>query len=94
MKTSKKTLTQMQDNIKKFLDQTGITLPEIYGPYMHQIWFKVYVCIKYDSENANVIKLNGKRILPYDPNFELYPDNTNDTTLSTALKIIHKNLTK
>ena len=52
-----------------------------------KLWQKVHMNRAYSSDNPNVILVNkyAGRLLPYTPDFELYPCNTNDDTLKTAL---------
>ena len=48
---------------------------------------------RYNDSNLNIRKgLDEKRLLEYNPDYEIYPCNTNDETLETALKYILEKL--
>ena len=51
----------------------------------HSLWHKVYCNKTYTADNPNVIMTRQGRLLRYDPEFSMYPCNTNDDTLKTAL---------
>lgn len=59
---------------------------------MHNVWFKVFSNRKYDDKNPNVIFIDGVRLLSYDEHYELYPCDSNDNSLQTALISIFKEL--
>ena len=50
-----------------------------------QLWHSNYANRQYPSDNPNVYFTFGSRLLPYNPDFQMYPDDTNDDTLKTAL---------
>lgn len=53
---------------------------------LHTLHFRVYLNYTYPSNNPNVtLDKNGCRILPLTP-FELYPNNTVDNNIETAMK--------
>ena len=49
------------------------------------IWSMVYFSVNYPDKNPNVRKVRGVRLFVHDDSFELYPCNTNDDTLQTAV---------
>jgi hypothetical protein len=51
--------------------------------HLHYIVFKQ---VNYTDDNANVIFVNGERLLSLNENFKLYPDGCNDTHIETATK--------
>lgn len=59
---------------------------------MHTLWFKVFCNRKYEYNNGNVIKIDGKRLMELDFDFTLYPCDSNDNTLQTALISIFKEM--
>ena len=70
------------------IDVKTLTIHELNG-----IWFHVYMNRTYDLGNKNVIKTrSGRRLLSKIENFELYPCNTNDTTIYTVWKKLLKEL--
>lgn len=59
----------------------------------YQIWNITFMNRKYDNNNANVIFVNGSRLLSQISDYEFYIDDTNDNTISTALKSVFKSIT-
>lgn len=54
------------------------------------LWHAVTDEIRFTDDHS---RFNGrKRVLHHDFNFPLYPDGTNDTTMTTALRAAYKNL--
>jgi len=92
MKVTKEVREQMKSDIKTVLD---FYLPN-YPNYLdlsvrdyYTIWSWVWMNKKYDDSNGNVrFTKDGNRLFEYNPDFEIYPCNTNDKTLETALKSI------
>jgi hypothetical protein len=98
MKVTPEVYQKMKSDIKVILN--------IYFPYaetipfeffrisdLHEIWFKVYANRKYEDSHPMVQKKNGKRVLKLDESFEMYPCDTNDNSLQTALIKLFKELT-
>lgn len=93
MKIDKLTLDQMKNDIEvicKYFFPKGIN--ELSIGNMHNIWFKTFANRKYDDLNGNVIFVNGKRLLKQDDLYSLYPCDTNNNSLQTALILIFKQL--
>ena len=59
---------------------------------MHNVWFKCFANRNYPNDNGNVIFIEGKRLLEQDITYSLYPCDSNDNTLQTALISIFKEL--
>ena len=52
-----------------------------------EVWDKIRLNRMYDNDHPCWKEGHwGKRVLPHDPAFDSYPDNTNDDTLDTALR--------
>ena len=98
MKVTPEVYSKMKSDIKVML--------KVYFPYaetipfeffrisdMHDIWFKTFVNRNYEDSHPMVKKREGKRVLSFDPNYELYPCDTNDNSIQTALIKIFKELT-
>lgn len=59
---------------------------------LHDLHFRVYVQYDYTDNNANVIFVDGKRLLTEDNSFQLYPNRCNDSHIITAMKKAFKEL--
>lgn len=56
------------------------------APIAHALWRVVYEQKKYDDTHPAYAEHGRPRVLPFvSCSFEIYPDGTNDKTLSTAL---------
>lgn len=54
---------------------------------LHDLHFRVYLNYTYPISNPNVMfDKDGVRILPLNESFELYPNNTQDNQIETAMK--------
>jgi hypothetical protein len=53
-----------------------------------EIWFAVCDDHRHDDAHPRFTQLGQERVLPFDFDFPLYPDDTNDKTLTTALKAV------
>lgn len=53
---------------------------------VHTLHFFVYKNKNFDDENPNVTFIDGKRLFELDRDFELYPGDTNDDNIETAMK--------
>jgi hypothetical protein len=84
----------MTNDIKVILSHYKIDPKILDVNDLNNIWFRTYMNRTYLDDNANVIKINGNRLLSYidRDNYDLYPCNTNDTTIYTALNVILKKL--
>jgi hypothetical protein len=95
MKIDNKTLNNMQTDIKVILTFAGLQAKTLNVNDLNNIWFMTWCNRTYPDNNPNVKKdINGQRILSFidRDNYDLYPCNTNDTTIYTALNKILKNL--
>ena len=99
MKTKFETLQQMKRDLRAVINHIGYI--RIYNAYKENparvafdLWNIVFVNRKYTTDNPNVIFVGSGRLLSYMPNYELYPDNTNDNTLQTALLKVCNELLK
>jgi hypothetical protein len=93
MKIDINTRQQMKNDIKVICDYffpKGIT--ELSIGNMHNVWFQTFCNRNYHETNGNVISIEGKRLLDQDLNYEIYPCNSNDNSLQTALISIFKEL--
>lgn len=92
MKIDNNTLENMEKDIKVILKYFDIDPKNIDANQLNNFWFHTYMNRNYPDNNPNVKKDNtGKRILPYIEDYELYPCETNDTTIYTAWnKLINK----
>jgi len=95
MKIDNKTLEQMQTDIKRVLFHFNISAKEIDVNELNNIWFITW-CNRTYPDNHTAVKKdkNNNRILSFidRDNNDLYPCDTNDTTIYTALNKILKNL--
>jgi hypothetical protein len=95
MKIDNGTLKKMEEDIKVVLNYLDLTPASLNVNDLNNVWFKTWCNRTYSDNNPNVIKdKNGKRILSFidRDNYDLYPCNTNDTTIYTALNKILTNL--
>ena len=95
MKVNNNTLEYMQKDIKTFITFAGVDPKELNVNDLNNIWFHTYANRTYPDDHPMVKKdNNGVRILSYidRDNYDLYPCDTNDTTIYTALNKILKNL--
>ena len=56
------------------------------------IWFRAYCFTAYPDSNSNAL-LRGERVVDYNPDFPLYPDESHQVHIVTALNWIFKYLT-
>lgn len=93
MKIDETTLKSMEADIKIMINYFGLTPSQMNVYDIGNVWFHVFMNKNYPDNNPNVKKdAEGLRILPYIENFELYPCDTNDTTIYTAFNKILKSL--
>lgn len=91
MKVTKEIYLQMKKDLKIVLDHylyvhnVNFNTGDIPESTYFNLWHIVYSNRRYEL-NPNIIFVNDKRLLEYNPEFEYYPCNTNDNTLYTALK--------
>ena len=96
MKISQNTKNQMISDIQVIVNHLAknsrvfdITEPTT----QYLLWNITVINRKYDNKNGNVIFVNGSRLLPQIESYDFYPDNTNDNTITTALKSVFKEIT-
>jgi hypothetical protein len=95
MKIDNNTLANMEQDMKVIINHFNIDPKKLDVNGLNNVWFHTFINRSYNSDNPNVkTDKNGNRILSQIENYELYPCDTNDTTIYTALKIILKNLQK
>jgi hypothetical protein len=97
MKIDNNTYLKMQSDINAILPyymvRKQVEKHEITESLMHDIWFTVYANTRWADNDPRIFRTeSGERVLKYNPNLDLYPCNTNDITLSTALNKIRKEL--
>lgn len=93
MKIGKEKLAEMQQQIKQlfplYLKIRGLKREEITIANVWDMW--QIVVVAHNNENRTVYKENGERMFPH-KKIDMYPCNTNDKTLGTALKQIFNNI--
>ncbi len=96
MKASKETVNRLALDFKAIMESFD-TARQAYIDGLSEVarsWqIYDYICLNrlYDDKHPCWAKgLWGKRILPHDPSFQTYPDDTNDNTLTTALRAAYK----
>ena len=97
MKIDIHTLSIMENDINTLIHYYKIDIKKVTINEMNHIWFYTFANRTYLDDNANVKKdEKGVRILPFidREKYPLYPCNTNDATLFTALKAILTKLQK
>ena len=95
MKIDNRTLENMQADIKVILDLDGLQAKNLNVNELNYIWFVTWCNRTYPDTHPMVKKdIGGNRVLAFidRDNYDLYPCNTNDTTIYTALNKILKNL--
>lgn len=95
MKIDSKTLAGMEQDIRIVINHLNIPVINLNENDLNYIWFITWCNRTYNNDNKNVLKdKNNKRILSFIDrgNYDLYPCNTNDTTIYTGLRQILKNL--
>jgi hypothetical protein len=93
MKVDTKTLTNMEEDIRVIIKFFNLNPIDLNVNDLNDVWLHVFMNRNYPDNNPNVKKDNeGKRILSQIEDFELYPCDTNDTTIYTALNKILDNL--
>ncbi len=95
MKIDNETLLIMQNDIKTLVGFLKLDVNKLDVNDINNAWFLTWCNRTYDNNNRNVLKKeNGERLLSFidRENYDLYPCNTNDTTIYTALNKILKNL--
>lgn len=100
MKIQSQSIEQMRKAILptvNYLKQTAV-IPADYNinnltdADRQHIWFKSWANVAFDDENPNVMRTEAGRICPHDRDFPLYPDNSNDDHVRTALKRIFQEI--
>lgn len=101
MKIPKEKRDEMRDKMQRWLDNYRRLYPqwEKVDPTkfevgtLHTVWFRTWASVAYDNTNPNTAyDLSGVRLFKQDPDYNLYPYDTNDTTLGSALMAIRKEL--
>lgn len=98
MKASPATVKMIADNMRVYLaarfplvlDAIKADISKVSTAEMWTVWHHVTDEIRFDDSHP---RFHGRaRVLPYNFDFPLYPDNTNDATLETALRAALKQL--
>jgi hypothetical protein len=95
MKIDNLTLSKMEKDIKVVIDYLKLNPKELNVNDLNNLWFKTWCNRTYPDESKNVFKdISDKRILSFidRDDYDLYPCDTNDTTIYTGLNKILKNL--
>ena len=92
MKIDEGTRKQMLTDVKAIIKYLPYDLDNLEIWQKHDIWFRTYANRKYPDNHPYIYKKNGKRVLEQDLNYELYPCDTNDNTIETAINWIIKNI--
>ena len=96
MKIDNLTLANMEQDIKTVIKNTDfpVKISDLTVYDLNNIWFMTWCNRTYPDNHPMVIKINGQRILSFidRDEYDLYPCNTNDNTIFTALNKILKNL--
>jgi len=91
MKVNKQIFNQLKSQLETLVEHLGFEQTQ---QQYHQekvgtafwLWHKLYMCISYPDDNPNVFrKADHSRLFKQDASFVLYPCDTNDDTLLTAL---------
>ena len=107
MKISNEVFEQMKKDIEKLFQYhnlINIEFSKLDSKDLYNTWHRLYTNIYSPTEcringkleiNTNIDFLpNGKRLFEYNPKFEYYPCDTNDSSLLTALKKVVKQVLK
>ena len=89
MKIDNNTLQTMENDLTIVINHLGIDKKILNENEINYLWFITWCNRTYLDNNLNVKKdKNGKRILAFIDRdyYDLYPCNTNDTTIYTAWK--------
>ena len=89
MKINLETRKKMVQDMLVVVDYFKITpeqLEKITIGELHNIWFHAFINRNFNDSNSNVKFINGKRLLKQDKTVEQYPCDSDDNTLTTALK--------
>jgi hypothetical protein len=95
MKIDRSTYLKMQADINIILPyymvRYEVEKKEITEGLMHDIWFRVYANRAWADNDPRIFRTElGERLLRLDKDFDLYPCDTNDDTIGTALNKIRK----
>lgn len=94
MKVSKETYKRIRDDMEQVINRRcsrsmvasglvgGVNKPSVIA---HSLWSQI--CYdRMNNDNHPAFSEHGRqRVLQYQPDFDMYPDDTNDKTLGTAL---------
>lgn len=98
MKVTKDVYSDIEEKVSIVLpyllpkDKGAITIDRFTNSDLMHVWFRAATSVSFDDTNPNVLRdANGKRLFEYDFNYPLYPCDTNDTTMVTAIRKAVKN---
>lgn len=92
MKVKEPEYSKMKEFIFKVLAAFEISPKQIRNEHFFHLWMKTFYCVTYPDDNPNAL-IKGKRIIPQQ-DFPLYPCQSNDDSLNTAIRKIIKELSK
>lgn len=91
MKVSKEKVQEIAEKMRVVMDHFKWSKEKLSPPtniLLWQFWNYIFQETAYDDSHP---KFKGrKRLFNYDPNYSLYPEETNDDTMFTALKAAWK----
>lgn len=85
-------LTEALPIVLNFFNITPAQVEPTNVGLLNTLHYKVYQQKNYTDDNANIKYVDGKRLLPIDESFKLYPDGCNDDHIETAMKNAIKSL--
>ena len=93
MKVTKDVYVDIEQRVSKALpyllpkDKGTITIDRFTDSDLMHVWFRTATSASFDDTNPNVLRdADGKRLFEYDFNYPLYPCDTNDITMQTAIR--------
>lgn len=101
MKVKPEKLAYMREAIRKVVDHAGgasVVVQKYADKHFSQarllwdLWFDAWFQIRNDDKHPWFANETKKRVVAYDPNFNMYSDDDNDAHIYTALKAIGQEL--
>jgi hypothetical protein len=92
MKYPIETYNKLVEGLKILLKHYNIDpTQKVSGSDLNYLHYKIYQQYNYVN-HPNLIYVDGKRLLPIDTDFKLYPDGCNDNHVDTAMRAAFKEL--
>ena len=87
----KATNTTIQDIGSKMMKMAqtkykNIDMREVKKANLWHFWHAIYQEVAYDDSHPRFQGEGRERVFPHQPDYNLYPDNTNDASMQTALQ--------